>query len=222
MSCSYRTACWTRTCAASVAPSTAALCPGPKHLSGPESGSANCDVQSSGHGVCQQAMDAPCLWAFRNPPLPISPRVVHTVLNEHGLRYWLLARSVAREIEQYRDAGITVEGVVGIGASPSCGVNTTLDMRRSFETMARCPLAAIDRTMINESVSRLARYKARDCSSVPCADGSDGEEPICPSWSTISSARCAAASCQSSLAGSGIHVTLRGLDAARADSRATR
>jgi hypothetical protein len=152
MSCSYRTACWTRTCAASVAPSTAALCPGPKHLSGPESGSANCDVQSSGHGVCQQAMDAPCLWAFRNPPLPISPRVVHTVLNEHGLRYWLLARSVAREIEQYRDAGITVEGVVGIGASPSCGVNTTLDMRRSFETMARCPLAAIDRTMINESV----------------------------------------------------------------------
>jgi uncharacterized protein YbbK (DUF523 family) len=68
------------------------------------------------------------------------------------LRYRLLARHVAREIEQYGNAGVAVAGVVGIGASPSCGVHTTLDMRRSFETIAACPLAAIDRAMINERV----------------------------------------------------------------------
>ena len=73
------------------------------------------------------------------------------------LRYRLLARRVAQEIEQYRDAGITVAGVVGIGASPSCGVHTTLDMRRSFETIAACPLAAVDRAMINERVVTACR-----------------------------------------------------------------
>jgi alpha-1,6-mannosyltransferase len=66
------------------------------------------------------------------------------------LSYWRLARSVADEIEQYRDAGVTVLGVVGIGASPSCGVTTTLDLARSFETVAGCPLAAIDCTLVNQ------------------------------------------------------------------------
>ena len=73
------------------------------------------------------------------------------------LRYRLLARRVAREIKQYRDAGVAVAGVVGIGASPSCGVHTTLDMRRSFETIAACPLAAVDRAMINERVVTACR-----------------------------------------------------------------
>ena len=66
------------------------------------------------------------------------------------LSYWRLARSVADEIEQYRDAGVTVLGVVGIGASPSCGVTTTLDLARSFQTVAGCPFAAIDRTLVNQ------------------------------------------------------------------------
>ena len=44
------------------------------------------------------------------------------------LRYRQLARHVLREIEQYRDGGVEVVGVVGVGASPSCGVQTTLDI----------------------------------------------------------------------------------------------
>jgi uncharacterized protein YbbK (DUF523 family) len=78
-------------------------------------------------------------------------------LSSTKLRYWLTARRVAREIEQYRDAGVAVTGVVGIGASPSCGVRTTLDMRRSFETIAACPLAAINTAMINERVVTACR-----------------------------------------------------------------
>ena len=66
------------------------------------------------------------------------------------LSYLRLARSVAREIERYRDAGVLVSGVVGIGVSPSCGVRTTLDLRCSFETVASCPLARIDRNLIND------------------------------------------------------------------------
>lgn len=55
-----------------------------------------------------------------------------------------------REIERYRDGGVEVVALVGVGASPSCGVLTTLDLDRSFETVAGCPLAMIDRTLINQ------------------------------------------------------------------------
>ena len=41
-------------------------------------------------------------------------------------------------------------GVVGIGASPSCGIHTTLDLPCSFDTVASCPLAQIDRNLIND------------------------------------------------------------------------
>lgn len=67
-------------------------------------------------------------------------------------RYWLLARAVVSQIEQYCDAGVDVVGVVGVGASPSCGVISTLDMKRSFDTVASCPLHSIDRTVVNERV----------------------------------------------------------------------
>ena len=80
--------------------------------------------------------------------------VLHT-----RLRYWRLARSVARDIEQYHEAGVTVLGVVGIGGSPSCGVCHTLDLSRSFETVARCPLAQIDRRTINERAVRACRVQ---------------------------------------------------------------
>ena len=47
--------------------------------------------------------------------------------------YGRLARQVARDVADYQRAGIAVVGIVGIGASPSCGVITTLDLRVSLE-----------------------------------------------------------------------------------------
>lgn len=82
------------------------------------------------------------LYLLRRPLLRLF--VVYT-----RARYWRLARSVAREVAQYQDAGVAVLGVVGIGASPSCGVATTLDLRRSFEVLAGCPFACIDRETVN-------------------------------------------------------------------------
>jgi hypothetical protein len=44
-----------------------------------------------------------------------------------------VAARVAADIEDYSRAGVRVLGVVGVGESPSCGVSTTLDLRRSLE-----------------------------------------------------------------------------------------
>jgi hypothetical protein len=68
------------------------------------------------------------------------------------IRYRRMAGRVARDIEDCHRGGVRVLGVVGVGCSPSCGVNTTLDLRRSFEAMAACPLALVDRAAVNERV----------------------------------------------------------------------
>jgi hypothetical protein len=64
--------------------------------------------------------------------------------------YARLAHGVAREIADYQRSGYEVVGVIGVGSSPSCGVGHTLDMRRSLEVIAACPIARIDRTTVNE------------------------------------------------------------------------
>ena len=68
------------------------------------------------------------------------------------LRYRLLARRVAHDVDDFLRSGVRVLGVVGVGGSPSCGSTDTLDLREAFEIMARCPLAQIDRTTVNERV----------------------------------------------------------------------
>jgi uncharacterized protein YbbK (DUF523 family) len=64
--------------------------------------------------------------------------------------YWRLARQVVRDVTDYERSGVTVEGIVGIGASPSCGITTTLDLRASLEVVAACPAAALTRDVMNE------------------------------------------------------------------------
>jgi hypothetical protein len=66
------------------------------------------------------------------------------------LVYRRLARRVARDVADYERSGIAVAGMVGIGASPSCGVTTTLDLRASLEVVASCPAAALTRDVMNE------------------------------------------------------------------------
>jgi uncharacterized protein YbbK (DUF523 family) len=66
------------------------------------------------------------------------------------LIYRRLARRVVRDVADYQRAGIAVGGIVGIGASPSCGVNTTPDLRASLEVVATCPAAELTRDVMNE------------------------------------------------------------------------
>lgn len=69
-----------------------------------------------------------------------------------GLVYRRLAREVARDVADYRRSGFEVVGLVGVAASPTCGVTTTLDLRRSLEVVASCPLAQLTREVMNEQV----------------------------------------------------------------------
>ena len=75
------------------------------------------------------------------------------------LVYSRLARRVALDVVDYQRSGITVAGIVGIGASPSCGVTTTLDLRASLEVVASCPAAALTRDVMNERAVLQCRRK---------------------------------------------------------------
>jgi uncharacterized protein YbbK (DUF523 family) len=65
-------------------------------------------------------------------------------------RYRRLAKEVVRDMRDYVRSGFEVEGIVGVGGSPSCGVWSMLDLRRSLEVVAGCPLASLDRRVMNE------------------------------------------------------------------------
>jgi uncharacterized protein YbbK (DUF523 family) len=67
-------------------------------------------------------------------------------------RFRRLAAQVADLVADYQQAGMEVVGIVGIGASPSCGVACTLDLRRSVDVVAPCPLATITPDLVNRAV----------------------------------------------------------------------
>ncbi|MFO1287455.1 MAG: 2-thiouracil desulfurase family protein [Rubrivivax sp.] len=64
-------------------------------------------------------------------------------------RYRRLARRVADHVADYRRCGYAVEQVVGVGDSPSCGVDHTLDLRRSLGVVAAIDIETIDRATFN-------------------------------------------------------------------------
>lgn len=66
------------------------------------------------------------------------------------LAYRRLARRVVGDVADYERSGIAVAGIVGIGASPSCGVTTTVDLRASLDVLAACPVAALTREVMND------------------------------------------------------------------------
>jgi predicted secreted protein len=43
---------------------------------------------------------------------------------------------VAAEIADYQDSGLEVVGVIGIAGSPSCGVQTTLDLPAAMDVLS--------------------------------------------------------------------------------------
>jgi hypothetical protein len=68
------------------------------------------------------------------------------------LVYRRLARKVVRDVIAYRAADVEVVGLVGVSASPSCGVHTTMDLGLACDVVASCPLAQIDRELMNVEV----------------------------------------------------------------------
>lgn len=72
-------------------------------------------------------------------------------------RYRRLAKEVVSDIEDYARSGFDVVGIVGVGGSPSCGVRTTLDLGKSLEVVAGCPLASLNRRVMNEEAVAACR-----------------------------------------------------------------
>ncbi len=84
------------------------------------------------------------------PLYPIRGPLLGAFVRWTKVIYRRMARQVADEVADYHRAGIEVVGVVGIGASPTCGVTTTVDLRASLEVVAACPAAALTRDVMNE------------------------------------------------------------------------
>nr|MDO8111507.1 2-thiouracil desulfurase family protein [Candidatus Sigynarchaeota archaeon] len=63
--------------------------------------------------------------------------------------YAKIAKETAKKMKQYRDAGFNVIGFIGIDGSPTCGVGTTLDLRR-YDLLASLDPSQMNRSSFNE------------------------------------------------------------------------
>lgn len=68
--------------------------------------------------------------------------------------YRRLARATARQMADYVTHGYTVVRVVGIDGSPSCGVSTTLDMKQSFDRLARMEVESVTVDSMNDLINQ--------------------------------------------------------------------
>ena len=120
---------------------------------------------ASGVGICQLPCPEQHAWggvlkrrmlvAYGSGGTPRAPlvRVLLRPFTWYTRRvYARLAKMVARDVLDYRRSGIDVVGVVGIGASPSCGVRTTLNLPEAVGALTRCPAARLDRRTLNEDI----------------------------------------------------------------------
>ena len=116
-----------------------------------------------GIGICQMPCPEQLAWGgalkrrllilYGRPWLRPVIRPLSPVLTAYTkLRYRLLACRVAAQIADYQRSGFGVVGVVGVDASPTCGVKTTLDLNASLEAVLGCPLNRLDRSFMNDAV----------------------------------------------------------------------
>jgi predicted secreted protein len=68
------------------------------------------------------------------------------------MRYRWLARAVVRDIQDYVGNGFEVAGVVGVAGSPSCGVQTTLDLAAALRALGTCARRPVTKDWLNRRV----------------------------------------------------------------------
>ena len=68
------------------------------------------------------------------------------------LAYRRLAGQVARDMGDYLRSGQSVQAVVGVGGSPSCGVRTTVDLKGVLDTIAGCDPTQLNTDDFNRRV----------------------------------------------------------------------
>jgi predicted secreted protein len=116
-----------------------------------------------GTGICQMPCPEQLAWGgvlkrrlllvYGRPWLgPVIRPLLPALTAYTALRYRLLARRVAAQIADYQNSGFEVVGVVGVDASPTCGVTTTLDLNAALKAILGCPLHRLDRSFMNDTV----------------------------------------------------------------------
>ena len=116
-----------------------------------------------GTGICQMPCPEQLAWGgvlkrhllrlYGRPWLgPVIRPFLPALTAYTALRYRLLARRVAGQIADYQRSGFEVAGVVGVDASPTCGVTTTVDLGASLDAILGCPLTRLDRSFMNDTV----------------------------------------------------------------------
>jgi uncharacterized protein YbbK (DUF523 family) len=117
----------------------------------------------AGTGICQLPCPEQLVWGgvlkrrllflYGRPWLGPAVRLLRPLAIAYtATRYRLLARRVAAQITDYQRSGFDVVGVVGVDASPTCGVATTLDLEASMAALVGCPLARLDRRFMSDTV----------------------------------------------------------------------
>jgi predicted secreted protein len=63
-----------------------------------------------------------------------------------------IAKWVVKQIKDYQKSKFNVIGIIGIDGSPSCGVKNNLNLRNSFEYLAKLPSDRYYRDKINQEI----------------------------------------------------------------------
>jgi predicted secreted protein len=110
-----------------------------------------CPEQRAWGGVCKR-YTLPVYGADRTWSRLLRRPATWLLLVYTRLAYRRLAGRVAADIGDYLRSGYTVEAVVGISGSPSCGVRTTLDLPAALDAIAGCDPARLDRREFNHRI----------------------------------------------------------------------
>jgi predicted secreted protein len=110
-----------------------------------------CPEQHAWGGVCKRYTMA-AYGADRTPLRRLRRPATRLFLAYTRLAYHRLARRVAAQIADYLRSGHTVDSVVGVGGSPSCGVRTTLDLPAVLDDIAHDEPARLNRRDFNRHV----------------------------------------------------------------------
>ena len=97
---------------------------------------------SSAPGVAWRSC-TPCLFTAHTKLRRLRRPATWPFMLYTRLAYRRLAGQVARDIRDYVRSGRSVQAVVGVGGSPSCGVRTTLDLAGVLDTIAGCDPAQL-------------------------------------------------------------------------------
>lgn len=92
-----------------------------------------CPEQSVWGGVTKRLL----LWLVDHPRVARAGEVLLAFARPYmALRYRRIARRVVREIADYIESGFTVESIVGVAGSPSCGVTTRTDLPAALRALS--------------------------------------------------------------------------------------